>query len=226
MRSKFLFGLLFSLISCVGHEYGADEQNNDKFEDFNREIFDANMAIDGGVLRPVASGYKELPEVVQKTVGNFTSNLKAPFSLVNYAISGNFEKACITFIRFVVNSTVGVFGIFDVASNDGVKVDHFDYDDAMNDLEIPSGPYVVLPLRGSSTLRDTVLYPISWLFDPLSYTISLPLALCNVALRAVDSRAKNMEMIDKMKENAIDPYALSKSVHMQKYEFPKINQLY
>lgn len=127
----------------------------DPWEGFNRSMFTFNDAIDGAVLKPVAKGYKAItPTPVQKGVSNFFSNLGEIGNITNNLLQGKWDQTASSTFRFLINSTAGWFGIFDVASEMGLKHYDEDFGQTLGYWGVSSGPYLVLPFFGPSTVRD------------------------------------------------------------------------
>ena len=165
-----LFFLFFSLLPYNVIASEADQVNTDSedfetttiedeiydpFEPVNRAIFSFNNVADRIVLEPIAKGYKKLPSPIQSGINNFLSNLRAPLVVVNQLLQGQGENAVQSSGRFIVNSTVGVFGLFDVAEKIGLEEKEEDYGQTLATWGVGDGFYIVLPLFGPSNLRDT-----------------------------------------------------------------------
>ncbi|MCW4631614.1 MULTISPECIES: MlaA family lipoprotein [Marinomonas] len=148
-----LFGSLLLLVqSCAQVPV---ETKEDPWEGFNRSMFTFNDAVDGAVLKPIAEGYKAVtPNPVQKGVSNFFSNLGEIGNIVNNLLQGKWDATASSSFRFLINSTAGWFGIFDVASEMGLKKYDEDFGQTLGYWGVSSGPYLVLPFFGPSTVRD------------------------------------------------------------------------
>ncbi|RBO82582.1 MlaA family lipoprotein [Marinomonas aquiplantarum] len=145
-----LFGLIMMLAQSV---WAATEE--DPWEGFNRAMFSFNDAVDGAVLKPLAKGYKAVtPSPVQKGVSNFFSNLGEIGNITNNLLQGKWDQTASSTWRFIINSTAGWFGIFDVASELGLKEYDEDFGQTLAYWGVSSGPYLVLPFFGPSTVRD------------------------------------------------------------------------
>ena len=148
-----LFGSLLLLVqSCAQVPV---ETKEDPWEGFNRSMFTFNDAVDGAVLKPIAEGYKAVtPNPVQKGVSNFFSNLGEIGNIANNLLQGKWDATASSSFRFLINSTAGWFGIFDVASEMGLKKYDEDFGQTLGYWGVSSGPYLVLPFFGPSTVRD------------------------------------------------------------------------
>ncbi|MCB5161286.1 VacJ family lipoprotein [Marinomonas algarum] len=140
--------MLFSTASIAATE-------EDPWEGFNRSMFTFNDTIDGAILKPIAKGYKAVtPTPVQKGVSNFFSNLGEVGNITNNLLQGKWDQTASSTFRFLINSTAGWFGLFDVASELGLKEYDEDFGQTLGHWGISSGPYLVLPFFGPSTVRD------------------------------------------------------------------------
>jgi len=132
----------------------------DPLEGYNRAMFSFNDAVDRAVLKPVATGYKNVvPGFAQTGVGNFFGNLSDAWSSVNNLLQGKPEQAGTDFGRVALNSTFGIFGLLDIASEAGMQKSDEDFGQTLGKWGVPSGPYLILPLLGPSTVRDTAALP-------------------------------------------------------------------
>ena len=201
------------------------------FEGFSRTMFKFNHALDGAIFEPVAKGYRVLPTGLRKGTGNVLDNLRSLLTLSNNVLQGDFRKAGHTAGRFVVNSTVGILGIWDPATALGLK-DHGkeDFGQTMGVWGSGSGCYFVLPILGPTTVRDAVGLVGNWFLDPV-FHITHNSEIHNGLFgndnysehnyyyyrgtSAIDFRAKNIESFDSVEENSIDLYASLKSLYLQ-----------
>lgn len=136
-------------------DYASGSVAQDPWEPVNRAIFSFNDTVDRFTLKPLAQAYDRfVPEPVSNSVSNVFSNLGEPRNLVNDALQGKFRDAGIDTARFLLNTTMGVLGVFDVATHMGLQRNDEDFGQTLGAWGVPSGPYVVLPLLGPSTVRD------------------------------------------------------------------------
>jgi phospholipid-binding lipoprotein MlaA len=182
--------------------------------------------LDGAIFEPVAKGYRTLPVGIRKGTGNVVDNLRSLLTLTNNVLQGDFRKAGDTTGRFLVNSTVGILGIWDPATAIGLK-DHGkeDFGQTIGVWGSDSGCYFVLPILGPTTARDAVGLVGNMFLDPI-YQITHNTEVANRTYSehnywyyrstgAVDFRAKNIESFDSLEENSIDLYASLKSLYLQ-----------
>jgi phospholipid-binding lipoprotein MlaA len=139
-------------------EFESTQRNPDPWEPVNRVIFNFNDRVDSVTLKPIARGYGRIvPEPVRDGVSNFFNNLGEPRNMVNSALQGKFHEASVDMSRFLLNTTLGVGGFFDLATRWGLQRNDEDLGQTLGSYGTPSGPYVVLPLLGPSTLRDAAV---------------------------------------------------------------------
>lgn len=229
-----LFFLFFSLQSYTAVASEADQVNTDSedfetttiedeiydpFEPVNRAIFSFNNVADRIVLEPIAKGYKKLPSPLQSGINNFLSNLRAPLVVVNQLLQGQGENAIQSTGRFFVNSTVGVFGLIDVAERIGIEEKEEDYGQTLATWGVGDGFYIVLPLFGPSNLRDTSGMILTMLTDPINaYAVSEGeswLVPMRTAVNAVDTRSQIIDEVNALRDNSVDYYAAVRSSYYQ-----------
>ena len=198
----------------------AYDEANDPAEPTNRVIFDGNQWVDRNALQPVARTYQDnVPEGVRDSLHNFSSNLKGPVVLVNDVLQGNMSRAWTTTQRFVVNTTVGGAGLFDVASDWDLPAHEADFGQTLGVWGVGPGPSVQLPLLGPSNLRDTVGTGLGFFGDPLGYVpgnAMQVITLTGTAVGAVDGRARMLGVTDELEKNSVDYYAALRAMHAQR----------
>ncbi len=206
------------LTLCLLTACSATVDNPDPHRTFNENALEFNMDVDDYVLRPLAAGYDTIaPEVIQESISNFLMNWKEPFYCINYAVSFDAEHATNSVFRFVINSTLGILGLFDVAEQIGLEKAETSYKATLKEMEIPNGDYLVLPVFGPSSTRDAIAEPISWFADPVGYFIGFPYMLLKAIASAISDRASNMQLVDNMKKDQATLYSTMKSIYFQKF---------
>jgi phospholipid-binding lipoprotein MlaA len=196
LKWLFLSLLLSGLIACASTPSSSDGSRAiDPYEGFNRAMFGFNNGIDVWVLKPIAKGYRFVtPDFVETGVSNFFSNLLEIRNFLNAGLQGKGKKTAAHTGRFLVNSTLGIAGIFDVAKYMGLeKQDGEDFGQTLATWGAGSGPYLVLPLLGPSTLRDTVGIPADAYADPVTYVDHVPTRNSLTAGEIIDTRAGLLE---------------------------------
>ena len=191
----------------------------DPIEPINRVIFRFNNVADKIILEPVAKGYRKLPSPVQSGISNFLSNLRMPLVIVNQLLQGQGGNAIESTGRFLVNTTVGVFGLGDVADKIGLEEKDEDYGQTLAIWGVGDGFYIVLPIFGPSNLRDTAGLLLTATTDPVNaYAVSegegwvVPV---RTTINAVDRRSKIIDEVNALRNNSIDYYAAVRSSYYQ-----------
>jgi phospholipid-binding lipoprotein MlaA len=191
----------------------------DPLEKFNRSMFAFNDAADRVVLKPAATAYKEvLPSFVQTGVNNFFGNLSDAWSAVNNLLQGKGQDGMSDVTRFALNSTFGIVGLLDIASEAGLQKHNEDFGQTLGVWGIPSGPYLMLPLLGPSTVRDTAALPVDYRADIWSYTTPIAWRNVGTGVRAIDQRASVLDASNLMEEAALDRYEFIRDGYLQRRE--------
>ena len=197
----------------------------DCFEKLNRATFAFNNALDGIIFKPVASVYKVLPSPVRTGVSNSLDNLSSLVTIPNNVLQGDFSKAGVNTGRFLINTTVGLLGLVDVATYLGLEeYEKEDYGQSLAKHGVGPGCYIVLPVLGPSTARDTVATTFNFLGGDPWYNVTVKNDTQYVSHEdyytskvtgGVDFRAKNYNSIENLKKNSVDFYASVKSLYLQ-----------
>ncbi len=198
----------------------AEGPDYDPWEPFNERMFDFNYTLDRRVVKPAATGWsKVVPEPVRKSIGNAFQNLGMPGRFVNNLLQLKVDGAVRELASFVMNSTLGVGGLFDIAKIEGIKPpDEEDTGQTLAVYGVKPGPYLVLPLFPPSTVRDTIGSAVDGLLDPLS--LVLPFA-GNVARKVgttVNDRSMNLELFEEVEESVLDLYSGTRNLYLQRRE--------
>ena len=195
----------------------ATRNPQDPLEHFNRAMFNFNDAVDQAALKPAATVYKSvLPSFVQTGVGNFFGNLGDVWTAVNNVLQGKLADGMTDFMRFAVNSTLGLGGVLDIGSEAGLTRHKEDFGQTLGTWGVGPGPYVVLPLLGSSTMRDTLALPVDISGDLWYYTYPVRWRIFGSAVRAVDQRAAVLDASKFIEEAAIDRYEFVRDAYLQR----------
>ncbi len=199
-----------------------DNEIYDPFEPVNRAIFSFNNVADRVVLEPIANGYKKLPSPVQSGIKNFLSNLRTPLVIVNQLLQGQGDNAVQSSGRFIVNSTVGVFGLFDVAEKIGLEEKEEDFGQTLATWGVGEGFYIVLPLFGPSNTRDATGMALTMITDPINaYAVTEGeawLVPTRTAINAIDQRSQIIDEVNALRDNSVDYYAAVRSSYYQNRE--------
>ncbi len=201
-------------------EYGEFDTENDPLELLNRFTFAFNLMLDTMVFQPVAATYRFLlPAEVRNSVRNTVRNLRSPLIFVNDVLQGELERAETTLVRFLVNSTIGVLGLFDVAADMGYPYHNEDFGQTLGAHGMGEGFYLVLPILGPSSPRDGIGMLVDYYLDPISYAADAAdvedFLLARTIADGIDTRARNIEVIEDLQRDSIDFYARVRSLYRQ-----------
>lgn len=194
-------------------------ERHDPLEPTNRTFYAVNDALDRNILRPVASGYRAtIPATVREHVHNTLSNLGNPTQFVNDVFQGHPRKAGNTFMRLLINTTVGAGGVFEVASGWGFPDHDTDAGLTLAVWGVPDGPFLFLPVLGPSNPRDAVGFGTDIVLDPLtwiSFGGSSTFGWARFGAGVVDGRARVLTETDSIEKTALDPYASYRTLYQQ-----------
>ena len=209
-----LCGLALLLVGCAT---GPNANPKDPLEPMNRSISRFNDVLDDNVLKPVATGYQEnMPSLVKTGVRNVFNNLADIWSTVNNGLQLKGRDTAESFARVVVNTTVGIYGLFDVASHLNLERHPEDFGQTLGYWGVPNGPYLVLPLFGPSTLRDgTSSLAVDTQFDVVRQLEHVPTRNAALGVRIVDKRASLLKAGHLLEEASLDKYAFTRDAYLQ-----------
>ena len=231
---KIIITSLISIMLSTNVSAGTDGENNisknikpvkDCFERLNRATFSLNQGLDKAIIKPIAKAYRFLPSPVRTGTGNVLDNLSALVTIPNNILQGEFKKAGINTGRFVVNTTIGIAGIFDIAKKIGFSdYEREDYGQTLGAMGIGPGCYLVLPVLGPSTVRDTAGSFMNALGGDPYYNISTngnneylttSQYMTTKILSGINFRSQNIDSLDNLEKNSIDFYASVRSLYLQ-----------
>ncbi len=232
---RFLRILILSTLISSSAIAGSDGKNEmsknsngevkDCFEGLNRGIFAFNQVLDNVIVEPLAKGYRYLPSPIRSGTSNALSNLSLVVTIPNNLLQGDFGLAGKNTGRFLVNSTIGILGLFDPAAKMGLNsYEKEDWGQTLATWGVGEGCYLVLPILGPSTLRDTTGSLINYVGGDAWYNITVRNDTryvsdfdyyASVATNGIDFRAKNLESFQNLEENSLDFYASVKSLYLQ-----------
>lgn len=214
IKARKLWLALALVLAHVGAMAG-DER--DPWENMNRRIFAFNDAVDAAVVRPVAKAYDTvLPSFARTGVHNFLGNLSDVWSLANSALQLKPQATAETVMRVSVNTVFGLVGVLDIATELGLEKRKEDLGQTLGYWGVPSGPYVVLPLLGPSTLRDGLALPLDFKGDPGQNIDNATTRSTLTVLRITDVRASLLKTVDTVKAASLDPYSFVRDAYLQK----------
>ena len=232
---KIIITSLISLMLATNVSADTDGENNlskknsgevkDCFESVNRATFKFNQVLDGVIFEPVAKAYRVLPSPVRVGTSNALDNLSTLVTIPNNILQGEFRKAGVNTSRFIVNTTIGVIGIFDVAEKIGFsEYEKEDYGQTLGVMGVGPGCYVILPVLGPSTIRDTAGSFANLLGGDPWYNVTIAKDTQHLsdfdyyasrASTGIDFRAKNIDSFDNLEKNSMDFYASVRSLYLQ-----------
>ena len=227
-RFKIISSLLLIQFLVVSSSFGEEKRVKDCFEKINRATFAFNMALDKVLFRPVATGYRKLPSPIRTGTSNALNNLSNLVTIPNNILQGDFKAAGNNTIRFILNSTLGIVGIFDPANALGFeKLEKEDFGQTFGAMGISEGCYLVLPVIGPSTVRDAVGSLVSLSGGDAWYNVTVKNDTqyfkesdyyFSKLTEGVDFRAKNLESFDSLEKTSVDFYATVRSLYLQDRE--------
>ncbi len=199
------------------------KQTNDPLEPTNRVFYAVNNGLDTVILKPAALAYRYVvPGPVRDGVHHVLANISSPIQLANDMLEGKPRRAGDTTMRFLINTTAGVFGIFDVATKWGYPEHDADFGMTLASWGVPEGPFLFLPVLGPTDPRDAAGFGIDIALDPFTWIGTGPnhpgwsaFTWSRYGLNAIDSRERVLDPLDQIKKTALDPYATFRSLYRQ-----------
>lgn len=211
--------LVLLMSGCSSQQVTPTDPERDPWEAYNRKIHAFNMGFDRAIARPVAKGYDYImPEAPQRGVRNFFRNLSYPVTFLNLILQGKFEDSLEATGRFLLNSTVGVLGFFDVASRAGIEEFNEDFGQTMAVWGWKDSRYLVMPFFGPYTARDFLGRSFYGYFHPISYMAREHNNYSLVIIDLITLRAELLQF-DEQLQAAPDPYVMVRDVYLQNREF-------
>jgi len=209
-------GLLAGLLAGCATPGGSNPR--DPLEPFNRAVFGFNETFDQVLYKPVAQGYRAaVPELVRIGVTNFFSNIDDLWVAANNLLQGKPEQALQDVMRVTINTVIGLGGLIDVATDAGLDKHNEDFGQTLGRWGIGSGPYIVIPIFGPSTLRDGVaLLGVDYQVDPVWNINDVPARNSLFVTRAVDRRANAVDSVQVMQDAALDKYRFIRESYLQR----------
>lgn len=199
----------------------AFKANDDPIEPLNRRIFAFNFSVDRALIKPLAQGYRRaLPRPVRDALRHFLDNLNEPIVLGNCLLQGRIKPAGIAGGRFVVNSTVGVAGFFEVAGSWKMPPQFGDFGQTLWVWGVADGPYLIVPVFGPSTPRDGIGLGVDVVFDPLRYiprhqNYPTSFTVGRIVVDGIDRRSRSLDALDEIQRESLDFYAAFRSLYRQ-----------
>lgn len=223
VRALCFIGLLSIAVvfSVHGAGYAEDLDDagavSDPFEKANRYVYGFNMLVDGAVIKPAAKGYRyAVPKLAREGVHNVLTNLSEPVTFINSIFQADKQNSFASFWRFVVNSTFGMGGLFDVAKDAGLYNRKEDFGQTAGIYGSDQGPYLMLPILGPSNGRDLFGRVVDVFIDPFNYILSDEAILVESGINGLDKREATLDLTKYIDETSLDPYATIRSLYTQK----------
>ncbi|MEP4198493.1 MAG: VacJ family lipoprotein [Aliishimia sp.] len=214
-----------SLSGCAASGPDLDPHNGiyDPNEAANRKVHNFNRGLDRTLVRPASKGYTSvLPDEVEDSIGNFATNLGTPSVGINSLLQGDMQGVGLSATRFLLNSTLGLFGLIDVASEFGVDEHDTNFGETLHVWGATEGPYVELPFLGPSTQRDVAGKVVDLFTNPLSYALDSPESYYSPAASigsGLGTRGRYADTIDSVLYDSADSYAQARLIYMQNRRF-------
>ncbi len=209
--------LLLGAALLGGCASGPNAHPRDPLEPFNRGVSEFNEAVDGVVLKPVATAYRDVvPDLVRTGVSNFFGNLRDVWSALNATLQLKPRAAAENALRVGVNTAFGFGGLLDIASEMGIERTTLDFGQTLGRWGVPSGPYLVLPIFGPSTFRDAAGFGVESKGDLVSKVDHIPTRNSLYALRAVETRANLLRATTMLEGAALDKYSFTRDIYLQR----------
>ena len=211
--------LVIALGGCASVPEGYQDPR-DPWEPFNRAVTRFNDDFDAGIYRPVARGYKKVtPEFVDRGVTNFFGNQLDLMSALNNLLQLKLDQAASDLGRVAINSTVGLLGFIDVASDLELPTHREDFGQTLGYWGVPTGPYLVWPVLGPKNVRDSFGLVADWYSTPIAYLPSQEWRIGLAVLYGVDTRADLLGASDVLQQAALDPYSFTRDAYLQKRRY-------
>ena len=210
---------ILPLVAALALASACSTQNpEDPLETYNRGMFKVNEGLDTVLFRPVAKGYRYItPTPIRTRIGNVSDNLYEPVSMVNAFLQGDFTQGMTNFWRFMINTTVGLGGMHDVAATAGLAPRREDFGQTLGAWGAGTGPYIVLPILGPSDLRDASGRVADWFIDPVNYAVNDTWTNIGIdAAQGLVQRERLLDPIDDIYASSLDPYASIRSIYLQR----------
>ncbi len=221
--SDWFWIMAFLTMTGASWAQGLAKPNVDPWESFNRKMFAFNDSLDQAVLKPVARTYVEFtPQFIRTGVSNFFGNLRDIWSAANSALQAKPAAALENTGRFLINTTVGIYGLFDFATPLGLERHSEDLGQTLGWWGVSSGPYVVLPLFGPSTVRDGLGLVVDSQASIISHVSDIAHRNTLYAGRVIDLRAQLLPLTDQVERVALDKYTFTRDAYLQK----RLNDIY
>lgn len=224
-KNKIFLILVFILTSgcSVNKNNLSLEENNDPYEELNRSIFSFNNDLDKYIFKPVARGWKTIPDFPRQNLANLAETAESPLDIANAILQLDVKGVRLTLSRFIINLTLGLGGMYDVASSEVFQIEkrNEDFGQTLAVWGVPDGPYTMLPIFGPSNVRDALGRGVDTIFNPLTFVFRMnnfgfEARLPQPVVSGADQRAKYLGYVDDIESTSLDFYATMRSLYRQK----------
>jgi phospholipid-binding lipoprotein MlaA len=226
MKFRHLAAILCVGITLTGRPVLAQDDVHDPLEPFNRGVFFFNEAVSAMIFTPVATGYRAVTTpVMRDLLKNAADNTIEPVSMFNAFLQGDFDHGMVSFWRFIINTTVGLGGLNDVAVTAGLERRQEDFGQTLGVWGFGEGPYLVLPLLGPSNFRDVWRWPAGYYLDPVTVFVDDSATVwAYIGAVALIEYESLMDPMNDLRAASIDPYVTFRSVYTQQRRASILNQ--
>lgn len=216
IRSVCVIAMAATLLSACGARVSVGSEN-DPYETMNRKLFAIEQTLDHYIVEPAAKGYNYLPAPVRRSTRNFLNNVASPITMTNDLLQADIARFGITFLRFGINTTIGIGGLFDPARHMGFERHTEDFGQTLAIYGFEPGPYLYVPGLGPMPPRDLIGWTVDWAFDPWTYAADgdIGIAFASYAIDGIDLRAANLGIFDEIERSSVDFYATVRSLYRQ-----------
>ncbi|MET0282400.1 MAG: VacJ family lipoprotein [Steroidobacteraceae bacterium] len=220
MKQLLLALLVAGLLPACAALPPGERDPRDRFERSNRAVYKFNDALDRGIAKPVAQAYVKItPAPVRTGVSNFFQNLSYTTVIPNALLQGKLRGMFIATARLVVNTTIGIGGLFDPATQLGIPTRDEDFGQTLGAWGIPAGPYLVLPLLGPSTVRDTFGIGGDYFTDPKQYLVDDAMVRYGLTLAELVQKRASLLGTDDVLQRSYDPYVFLRNAYLERREY-------
>ena len=222
---RFTVAVMVACVAACASSATEQHEYDDPFEGYNRAMFSFNYQVDKYVIKPVAEGYRAVTTpFIRERISSVIDNLKEPVSAGNHLLQADPEASVKSLSRFVINSTLGLVGMFDVAEGWGLPKDKTTFNETFAKWCIPQGPFIVLPLLGPSTPRAATGMALDFVFDPVYWATYQDANVHDKAswgyaiAQGITAREAALDILDDLERNSVDFYATMRSAYLQNRE--------
>ena len=220
--ASFIWALCLACASSPNNPDGTKPVRSpaDPWEPLNRSFYKTTRAFDAVTLKPIAKGYEKItPKFIRLGITNFSQNLRSPLNIVNHFLQGKLGDGFKQSGRLVMNTTLGLGGLLDVATDAGIEVKNEDFGQTLAVWGVTDGPYLFVPLLGPRTVRDATMIPLNLLADPLYHYEDSSVRDKAYLLRAINARQRLLSAEELLLEDAYDPYIRTREAYLQRRKY-------